>query len=41
MSNKGKFRDSTPFLSNGGKTTTIDGDNVDKCLRQDLFFTVS
>lgn len=40
MSNRAKFRDSTPFLTHSGKTTTIDGDNVDRCLRQELYFTV-
>lgn len=40
MSNNSKQYDHSPFISQSGKISTVDGDNVDKCLRQNLYFTV-
>ncbi len=40
MSDKSNHFDRTPFLKQTGKTFSNNGENVDQCLRQDLYFTV-
>ena len=48
MSNTGKFKDPIPqikpvidFYSQAGKQTTLENENADNCIRQDLHFQVS
>lgn len=40
MSNSGKFFDKTPFLSQAGYTSAIEGLSADNSIRQDLFLKI-